>query len=159
MFPTSNHNPCMPSRINDMLFISCFLHQTTTTAKVALFLNSCLYLVSYIKPQPTWWLSLNARVVYILFPTSNHNWHECRVYRVRLFISCFLHQTTTINLIKLSCQSCLYLVSYIKPQPPEVTCACSTSCLYLVSYIKPQQRPCISLIFNHLYENKNPRSS
>ena len=125
--------------ITVVLFISCFLHQTTTRQSLLNGRYSCLYLVSYIKPQ----LSLVRRagclrclylvsyikpqllrgamtksaVVYILFPTSNHNFLFLFCHNALLFISCFLHQTTTEEMSRKLNNGCLYLVSYIKPQP------------------------------------------
>ena len=84
------------------LFISLFLHQTTTVARRADCVTGCLSLFSYIKPQPSGrclcrcpgCLSLfsyikpqltrisknSIGVVYLSFPTSNHNF---------AFVSCF----------------------------------------------------------------------
>ena len=55
------------------LYIFRFLHQTTTNILLCLYILCCISFVSYIKPQPSprhhrpWW------VVYLSFPTSNHN--------------------------------------------------------------------------------------
>ena len=122
-----------------LLFISWFLHQTTTCCVLHLSISSCLSLDSYIKPQPSlrWFLlglcclsldsyikpqplrlrqaeqwrclsldsyikpqpywSQKSRylVVYLLIPTSNHNNVPDIVPTLKLFISWFLHQTTT----------------------------------------------------------------
>ena len=145
---------------NRLLFISWFLHQTTTEKTKTISFGSCLSLDSYIKPQlPTrapdgrkcclsldsyikpqldiyrnldisgclsldsyikpqrnQLVSRQARVVYLLIPTSNHN---CVVTWLRitwLFISWFLHQTTTARVVLTNNSSCLSLDSYIKPQ-------------------------------------------
>ena len=57
-----------------------------------------------------------------------------------LFISWFLHQTTTQWRITTRWYSCLSLDSYIKPQLTRVQKITQISCLSLDSYIKPQQR-------------------
>ena len=94
-FPTSNHNRKMQAEINKLLYIFRFLHQTTTEAidmkdanglYIFRFLHQtttsliCLYIcigcisfVSYIKPQPVSNILCNFAVVYLSFPTSNHN--------------------------------------------------------------------------------------
>ena len=123
-----------------MLYIFCFLHQTTTLRgveseeagcisfvsyikpqpdgkrmhsphrcisfvsyiKPQLFLflkflrSGCISFVSYIKPQPAETSKRLERVVYLLFPTSNHNPRSCAWRCFRLYIFCFLHQTTTV---------------------------------------------------------------
>ena len=78
---------------------------------------SCISFDSYIKPQPTdndyrhtsvvylliptsnhnYDLVFNevAKVVYLLIPTSNHNMHQLRLKISLLYIFWFLHQTTT----------------------------------------------------------------
>ena len=122
-----------------MLFISWFLHQTTTANRPIPIASSCLSLDSYIKPQlsavalrytsvvylliPT--SNHNCRigsigqciVVYLLIPTSNHNFQDDGLDDILLFISWFLHQTTTSQAITSIPLSCLSLDSYIKPQP------------------------------------------
>ena len=162
LIPTSNHNSRRVRLTVPMLFISWFLHQTTTltvtlTHQNLLFISwflhqtttlhsllsspqrclsldsyikpqpshvcrgwavGCLSLDSYIKPQRCWaWclypcrcLSLDSyikpqlwvhlishwRVVYLLIPTSNHNPLLTHGITMLLFISWFLHQTTTL---------------------------------------------------------------
>ena len=169
------------------LFISWFLHQTTTLATAISFQVCCLSLDSYIKPQPRkaqrtcrWVVYLliptsnhnsvtilvvALGVVYLLIPTSNHNgkfqslvvhllfisWflHQtttsCTRCSIRslLFISWFLHQTTTNHIALRVIVSCLSLDSYIKPQPYVRNGWGRVSCLSLDSYIKPQ--PCLCL--------------
>ena len=98
------------------LFISWFLHQTTTLQPISPNRASCLSLDSYIKPQPIAFKIQLPPVVYLLIPTSNHNY--IMFYKVynKLFISWFLHQTTTILCFIKYIISCLSLDSYIKPQ-------------------------------------------
>ena len=55
----------------------------------------CLSLDSYIKPQLNKDDYKHQMVVYLLIPTSNHNWHSSMMMFLKLFISWFLHQTTT----------------------------------------------------------------
>ena len=74
LIPTSNHNVEVEIHLAQMLFISWFLHQTTTFLRDNRHFRRCLSLDSYIKPQrlpaaPLCWI-----VVYLLIPTSNHNY-------------------------------------------------------------------------------------
>ena len=82
--------------------------------------EGCLSSVSYIKPQPSGRWTAPARVVYRLFPTSNHNNLAYYLRLCRLFIVCFLHQTTTSIGVLCLTSRCLSSVSYIKPQPTIV---------------------------------------
>ncbi len=159
-----------------MLYIFGFLHQTTTASVSPRAKMCCISLVSYIKPQllvgtvssPEGCISLVSYikpqlhrvvvcvglVVYLWFPTSNHNLEFTRFTVYALYIFGFLHQTTTICPLLLNFGSCISLVSYIKPQQSNVTPRASASCISLVSYIKPQhsddnactQYCCISLV-------------
>ena len=52
--PTSNHNSTIDVRINFMLYIVLFLHQTTTFSFKGQDQRRCISYYSYIKPQPTW---------------------------------------------------------------------------------------------------------
>ena len=101
------------------LFISWFLHQTTTISTRCLTTWSCLSLDSYIKPQLEMLRGNCKTVVYLLIPTSNHNVRQSNA------------MTT----------SCLSLDSYIKPQLKEVKAFKVNGCLSLDSYIKPQRPP------------------
>ena len=140
LIPTSNHNVEVEIHLAPMLFISWFLHQTTTiagpiaaavvlfiswflhqtttryhdmTGKAQLFISwflhqtttqrpwcpppdRCLSLDSYIKPQLKGGQPYHPWVVYLLIPTSNHNFRLIMDGVTRLFISWFLHQTTTL---------------------------------------------------------------
>ena len=100
-------------------------------------------------------------VVYLLIPTSNHNIHvywntdiqlfiswflhqtttreAWEQWEESLFISWFLHQTTTQYIQSLGNTCCLSLDSYIKPQLNLRVTSCGMCCLSLDSYIKPQQ--------------------
>ena len=78
--------------------------------------TGCISFVSYIKPQLRCRSLGSHRVVYLLFPTSNHNPRSCAWRCFRLYIFCFLHQTTTLVLLCLLPLSCISFVSYIKPQ-------------------------------------------
>ena len=63
--------------------------------KIMLICNSCISFDSYIKPQPITNANANASVVYLLIPTSNHNFIGMLLLLQRLYIFWFLHQTTT----------------------------------------------------------------
>ena len=95
LIPTSNHNTNSYIPQEKALFISWFLHQTTTLIEKKFLSPRCLSLDSYIKPQRDVSILVEDNVVYLLIPTSNHNHRLLQVVRVLLFISWFLHQTTT----------------------------------------------------------------
>ena len=124
------------------LYIFWFLHQTTTILRHSVSIMSCISFDSYIKPQLfsclwTWffccisfdsyikpqlqsihislpivvylliptsnhnyqrYLELNQFVVYLLIPTSNHNTYDDNHLPSELYIFWFLHQTTTLIL-------------------------------------------------------------
>ena len=95
LIPTSNHNTLFHSFLIVRLYIFWFLHQTTTWThsnskytscisfdsyiKPQHYQNgeqnqeSCISFDSYIKPQPTTLMASRILVVYLLIPTSNHN--------------------------------------------------------------------------------------
>ena len=115
-------------------------------------------------------------VVYLLYPTSNHNRFLYFPDVQKLYIFCILHQTTTFfnNLTIYACcisfvsyikpqrllsphnwlKCCISFVSYIKPQLPVILICKRQGCISFVSYIKPQQtchlynnnRSCISFV-------------
>ncbi len=79
--------------------MSLFLHQTTTSGGVFDTVAGCICLFSYIKPQPLLMLKHLTSVVYVSFPTSNHNNAPTHEWARVLYMSLFLHQTTTIRKI------------------------------------------------------------
>ena len=103
LIPTSNHNAKLGYRGRASLFISWFLHQTTTALRVARVKLRCLSLDSYIKPQRIDDRRGRGEVVYLLIPTSNHNCLFIRPSSLALFISWFLHQTTTQAVVGHQC--------------------------------------------------------
>ena len=139
LIPTSNHNCDTCSHACVKLFISWFLHQTTTYRHEDNNRNRCLSLDSYIKPQPNEFGNDKKSVVYLLIPTSNHNTTSTITYQRALFISWFLHQTTTSKHVFFFYRRCLSLDSYIKPQLKVLSTILAQCCLSLDSYIKPQQ--------------------
>ena len=98
LIPTSNHNHRVFDWFTHMLYIFWFLHQTTTGLEcltearelyIFWFLHQtttdksqlpttirCISFDSYIKPQPMVVNRLHRLVVYLLIPTSNHNWRR-----------------------------------------------------------------------------------
>ena len=78
-------------------------------------------------------------VVYLLIPTSNHNYGIVDSKRTRLYIFWFLHQTTTIDYLVPSRIGCISFDSYIKPQPSVQILVSGDSCISFDSYIKPQR--------------------
>ena len=121
------------------LYIFWFLHQTTTLNLYTIVLIRCISFDSYIKPQPgtslqnTWGCCISFDsyikpqlvlrllpimvVVYLLIPTSNHNYFLYWGIAKRLYIFWFLHQTTTCSEYGPCTKRCISFDSYIKPQP------------------------------------------
>ena len=137
---TTTLQPCAYFRHG--LYIFCFLHQTTTPLSIAWFAPRCISFVSYIKPQPSIMRLEMFSVVYLLFPTSNHNAGIAMSAAIKLYIFCFLHQTTTDRPNQTNEQSCISFVSYIKPQRHTMRIAMQHCCISFVSYIKPQRFIC-----------------
>ena len=97
LIPTSNHNSCLKEKRFRELYIFWFLHQTTTGMSIVspvyccisfdsyikpqlvlvfvLLPIRCISFDSYIKPQPFPQLKDLGAVVYLLIPTSNHNFY------------------------------------------------------------------------------------
>ena len=164
------------------LYIFWFLHQTTTPYEINSEATCCISFDSYIKPQLDGLLPENAEscisfdsyikpqqsfqhygfawVVYLLIPTSNHNFW-CKVLRMRrvvylliptsnhnfwampkskpsLYIFWFLHQTTTASKALILCICCISFDSYIKPQQSAIRNWAVSGCISFDSYIKPQ---------------------
>ena len=95
LIPTSNHNLQMSLIISLTLYIFWFLHQTTTAQLADALAHSCISFDSYIKPQPWTCRVWRNKVVYLLIPTSNHNFAAPQLKLKQLYIFWFLHQTTT----------------------------------------------------------------
>ena len=116
LIPTSNHNSFwgVPAVIS--LYIFWFLHQTTTVGVFGRRTQCCISFDSYIKPQLAIFHLLFLKVVYLLIPTSNHNWKTSRSCCYLLYIFWFLHQTTTREPFPLGGGRCISFDSYIKPQ-------------------------------------------
>ena len=124
-----------------LLYIFWFLHQTTTLLPLVLGSRRCISFDSYIKPQLLHLLLISVsscisfdsyikpqlsalnwaqeNVVYLLIPTSNHNYRGCGYAYAGLYIFWFLHQTTTSSTWLCSRWCCISFDSYIKPQPIE----------------------------------------
>ena len=115
--PTSNHNTLMSPPLCKQLYIFWLLHQTTTADRVTVFgcalyifwllhqtttykecsckVHCCISFDSYIKPQPVPCNTAESPVVYLLTPTSNHNYSIAVTHNAMLYIFWLLHQTTT----------------------------------------------------------------
>ena len=115
--PTSNHNVSDALVHIDELYIFWILHQTTTPLMGGRCLQGCISFESYIKPQhlrhplrtggscisfesyikPQLYLNyfFFHVVVYLLNPTSNHNFALVGECPLTLYIFWILHQTTT----------------------------------------------------------------
>ena len=120
LIPTSNHNWSAVCLAALLLYIFWFLHQTTTMDLLFDNFGCCISFDSYIKPQLGHFEDENQKVVYLLIPTSNHNYPFAVASKVRLYIFWFLHQTTTQHLIPYLSACCISFDSYIKPQPIDL---------------------------------------
>ena len=121
LIPTSNHNGSAIAPNALPLYIFWFLHQTTTPTFRCYLIICCISFDSYIKPQRCVCLPEQLLVVYLLIPTSNHNFDVCSrlldyvVYlliptsnhnppvrlmpEIWVYIFWFLHQTTNQILV------------------------------------------------------------
>ena len=91
----------------------------------------CISFDSYIKPQHWVCGQLVCSVVYLLIPTSNHNWCHPWWCSYLLYIFWFLHQTTTIRKLKIKVICCISFDSYIKPQLTAIA-AVARNVVYLL---------------------------
>ena len=105
-----------------------------------MFLYSCISFDSYIKPQLAHYICCQRNVVYLLTPTSNHNFIRVIKFYLRLYIFWLLHQTTTHILKLMFLYSCISFDSYIKPQLTSFVRFSRICCISFDSYIKPQLR-------------------
>ena len=123
---------------SDLLYIFWFLHQTTTHLCSCYTTPRCISFDSYIKPQLLFLLLRLRFVVYLLIPTSNHNYIKMKTVKHKLYIFWFLHQTTTPAPLWWSC-GLLYIFWFLHQtttlwQRPLYL----GSCISFDSYIKPQ---------------------
>ena len=79
--------------------------------------HGCISFDSYIKPQHCSNTPIVSNVVYLLIPTSNHNFTRHMSASSLLYIFWFLHQTTTVCRTIQVFIGCISFDSYIKPQP------------------------------------------
>ena len=103
-----------------------------------LYSRSCISFVSYIKPQHYGFPLMLSAVVYLSFPTSNHNIQDIAYTITMLYIFRFLHQTTTYKTVLTRVRE-LYIFRFLH----QTTTSFSISsvvlrCISFVSYIKPQ---------------------
>ena len=121
-----------------LLYIFWSLHQTTTRICCLSSLTSCISFDPYIKPQLKTLAVLHSRVVYLLIPTSNHNYAFALISFYVLYIFWSLHQTTTYFFSIIIIFSCISFDPYIKPQRFVVGAKVQISCISFDPYIKPQ---------------------
>ena len=105
---------------------------------IPIFLSSCISFESYIKPQHQDMKIPIFLVVFLLNPTSNHNFKETDLEFVELYFFWILHQTTTCCWYGFRCRCCISFESYIKPQQMRLPIRERSSCISFESYIKPQ---------------------
>jgi len=121
-----------------VLYIFRFLHQTTTYRPSYIAMTSCISFVSYIKPQLNIMKQINLFVVYLSFPTSNHNTPAQSNSVLMLYIFRFLHQTTTPTTSSPNVEW-LYIFRFLHQTTTcliQIDILCG--CISFVSYIKPQ---------------------
>ena len=82
----------------------------------------CISFVSYIKPQLMRIVEIKKSVVYLSFPTSNHNRKVHRTDTAALYIFRFLHQTTTLSVFLLSVAK-LYIFRFLHQTTTDHPCA------------------------------------
>ena len=98
----------------------------------------CISFDSYIKPQLQEALIYHFAVVYLLIPTSNHNYTAVNCKKRMLYIFWFLHQTTTVIHSPLNA-STLYIFWFLhQTTTPEISFFSPSRCISFDSYIKPQ---------------------
>ena len=97
LIPTSNHNEMPYISYSALLYIFWFLHQTTTSTVHNHSVRSCISFDSYIKPQLWCLCSSYVLVVYLLIPTSNHNF--ARLPKVLSTVVYLLIPTSNHNLV------------------------------------------------------------
>ena len=172
LIPTSNHNYAVHQHNNGALYAFWFLHQTTTWRRLRTGRCCCMPFDSYIKPQQKRMNTLNAEVVCLLIPTSNHNfltiiYAESKVvclliptsnhnfsistlFIVTLYAFWFLHQTTTSRWGGRE-RSELYAFWFLhQTTTVHQSYIFSASCMPFDSYIKPQPIVMKLLIFSVL---------
>ena len=138
LIPTSNHNLLSLADCSSRLYIFWFLHQTTTSCRLRWAQGCCISFDSYIKPQLLPLKLQWHKVVYLLIPTSNHNYSLHSHSSRSLYIFWFLHQTTTY-ITKINKEFLLYIFWFLHQ---TTTCRpsarCKICCISFDSYIKPQ---------------------
>ena len=138
LIPTSNHNLLWLLCRSSSLYIFWFLHQTTTKWYYTIEIFCCISFDSYIKPQRAALMGGSRRVVYLLIPTSNHNYKRADSKTRRLYIFWFLHQTTTFLLFRQH-TLVLYIFWFLHQTTTDLYCFLRRMCcISFDSYIKPQ---------------------
>ena len=119
--PTSNHNSNGATGRSQGLYIAYVLHQTTTVRNPR---NNEVVVYRLCPTSNHNELGNKVSdtfVVYRLCPTSNHNLSTISLTVFWLYIAYVLHQTTTERNYQGTMAGCISLMSYIKPQPRELT--------------------------------------
>ena len=100
----------------------------------------CIFLSSYIKPQPCslWWT--NRRVVSSYHPTSNRNLIVFRFHSDKLYLLIILHQTATANPEDSRVRRLYLLIILHQTATFRVGLDVWRCCIFLSSYIKPQPK-------------------
>ena len=122
----------------EVLYIFWILHQTTTFGLLMPVSFRCISFESYIKPQLSAKATGKTYVVYLLNPTSNHNWSSYSFICSKLYIFWILHQTTTLS-ATIFCITLLYIFWILHQTTTRSPSAIrSRCCISFESYIKPQ---------------------
>ena len=127
-------------------------------------LQRCISFESYIKPQQIMELTSLCPVVYLLNPTSNHNYIIIIPEDDELYIFWILHQTTTGFLLGWSLSCCISFESYIKPQHSLGRERCR-SVVYLLNptsnhnvQVSALGKPCVVYLLNPTSNHNSRRS-
>ena len=114
-------------------------------------LRGCISFDSYIKPQPKSYAFVPNSVVYLLIPTSNHNYNILPQEVEKLYIFWFLHQTTTCGYVVMVL-NVLYIFWFLHQTTTMAVVLLSVlRCISFDSYIKPQQLHYYILLFPVVY--------
>ena len=120
------------------MYLFPFLHQATTLLRLQSSRLCCISSLFYIKPQPSFGLSVSGGVVSLPFSTSSHNDFRGLHHAVQLYLFPFLHQATTLIFRLLLPYGCISSLFYIKPQLRDLNADNIESCISSLFYIKPQ---------------------
>ena len=133
------------------LYIFWLLHQTTTTPRWSIDVRSCISFDSYIKPQQLRRAALRFGVVYLLTPTSNHNYEGYQTQDQ--FVVYLLTPTSNHNknLVISSVAAVVYLLTPTSNHNLTLEDILRTSVVYLLTPTSNHNSPGYNIICFSLY--------